>query len=148
MPSGRVQRRDSDTRPAHDWEGELTSTPCAPSPGKTQVRVSAGRPSLGPVLLGDLHTSRPSVYLDQWVWVRLASVLEGKPRGPGDAGVLDALREAAAAGVAFPLSRTHYIETSSIKKPKQRQDLARVMASISFFRTLRGGQVLIPMPFS
>ena len=107
------------------------------------MRVSAGRSSLRVVLLGDLHTSRPSVYLDQWVWVRLASVVEGKPRAPGDAEVLDAIREAAAAGVAFPLSRTHYIETSSIKKPKQRQDLARVMASISFFRTLRGGQVLI-----
>lgn len=92
---------------------------------------------------GDLHTSRPSVYLDQWVWVRLACVAEGKPRHAGDSKVFAALQEAAAAGVAFPLSPTHYIETSRIKNPKQRRDLARVMAPISFFRTLRGGRVLM-----
>lgn len=92
---------------------------------------------------GDLHTSRPSVYLDQWVWIRLASVVRGRPRESGDASVLDALLEAARAGVAFPLSSTHYIETSKIKDPRQRRDLARVMADISFFRTLRGGQVLL-----
>lgn len=91
---------------------------------------------------GDLHTSRPSVYLDQWVWVRLACVVEGKPREPGDTKALEAVQGAAAAGVAFPLSSTHYIETAQVKRPKQRRDLARVMASISYFRTVRGGRVL------
>lgn len=91
----------------------------------------------------DLHTARPSVYLDQWVWIDLARAEAGKPRRPSDPKVLTALRDAAAAGVAFPLSTTHYFETAKIKKPDQRQNLARVMASISFFRTLRGGRQLM-----
>src|SRR5829696_3433404 len=91
---------------------------------------------------GDLHTSRPSVYLDQWVWVRLAAAIKGRPRESGDPWTLQAVQEAAAAGVAFPLSPTHYIETSQVRHPRQRQDLALAMAQISYFRTLRGGRVL------
>ena len=48
-----------------------------------------------------------------------------------------ALVDAANAGVAFPLSGTHYIETQAIKDPRQRSDIANVMASISHFRTIR-----------
>lgn len=91
----------------------------------------------------DLHTSRPSVYLDQWVWIDLARAEAGKPRRPNDPKVLASLREAAAAGVAFPLSPIHYYETAKIKDPAQRHSLARVMATVSYFRTLRGGRQLI-----
>ncbi|MCZ2814919.1 hypothetical protein [Modestobacter sp. VKM Ac-2984] len=91
----------------------------------------------------NLHTSRPSVYLDQWVWIDMAKAVAGKPRRPDDPKVLAALRDAAAAGVAFPLSPVHYFETFKIKDPAQRHNLARVMASVSYFRTLRGGRQLM-----
>ena len=90
----------------------------------------------------DLHPQRPTVYLDQWVWIRLASAAQGRPREPGDVVALEAVRRAAQAGVAFPLSATHYIETSRIKDPRQRRDLAAVMADLRM-RTLRGGNALL-----
>jgi hypothetical protein len=80
---------------------------------------------------------RPTAYLDQWVWIRLARAAAGKPDAPGDPELLHALVDAANAGVAFPLAWTHYIETESIKSPRQRRDIANVMASISHFRTIR-----------
>ena len=94
---------------------------------------------------------RPTVYLDQWVWIRLARAAAGKSDASGDPDLLDALVDAANAGVAFPLSWTHYIETQSIKNPRQRKDVADVMASISHFRSLRSrtdllrNQLLIAM---
>ena len=91
----------------------------------------------------DLHTSRPAVYLDQWVWIDLARAEAGKPRRPGDHKVLASIRSAAADGVAFPLSAIHYYETLKIKDPAQRSSLAQVMASVSYFRTLRGGHHLM-----
>lgn len=86
---------------------------------------------------------RPSVYLDQWVWIRLARAKVGKPDAPGDTELLEALVDAANAGVAFPLSGTHYIETSAIKSARQRYDLAGVMASVSHFRTIRSRRDLL-----
>lgn len=91
----------------------------------------------------DLHADRPAVYLDQWVWVRLAKADLGDPREPSDAAVLAAVREASAGGVLFPLSATHYMETSKITSPRQRGDLARTMASVSRCRTLRSRRVLL-----
>ncbi|MGI5493222.1 hypothetical protein [Microtetraspora malaysiensis] len=91
----------------------------------------------------DLHTARPSVYLDQWVWIRLARANVGNPAEPLDNDALDAVRTAAAAGVAFPLSATHYFETTRIKHPKQRSDLAAVMAPISRLLNLRAQEPLI-----
>jgi hypothetical protein len=76
---------------------------------------------------------RPTAYLDLWVWIRLARAAAGKPDAPGDPDLLEALVDAADAGVAFPLSWTHYIETQSIKNRRQRKDVADVMASISHF---------------
>jgi hypothetical protein len=32
----------------------------------------------------DLHSPRPSVYLDQWVWIRLARTANGEPRADSD----------------------------------------------------------------
>ncbi|MFF4802242.1 hypothetical protein ACFY1U_28205 [Streptomyces sp. NPDC001351] len=91
----------------------------------------------------DLHVSTPSVYLDQWVWIRLARAANGTPREASDTDVLAAVCDASAAGVAFPLSSTHYIETNKITDPRQRADLARTMASVSHCRTLRSRRVLL-----
>jgi hypothetical protein len=91
----------------------------------------------------DLHTSRPSVYLDQWVWLRLAKADQGEPREASDLAVLAAVRNASDAGVAFPLSSTHYMETGKISNPQQRAALARTMASISHCRTIRSAGVLM-----
>ena len=90
-----------------------------------------------------LQSYRPSAYLDQWVFIRLARAATGKPDAPSDPDLLQALIGAANAGVAFPLSWTHYIETSSIKSERQRRDLANVMASISHFRTIRSRRDLL-----
>ena len=86
---------------------------------------------------------RPTAYLDQWVWIRLARAAAGKPDAPGDPELLQALVDAANAGVAFPLAWTHYIETQSITSPRQRRDIANVMASISHFRTIRARRDLL-----
>ena len=83
------------------------------------------------------------MYLDQWVWIRLARAANGEPREDSDPQVLAAVQEAAENGVAFPLSATHYIETSKITNPRNRHDVARTMASISHCRTLRARKVLL-----
>jgi len=85
----------------------------------------------------DLHTRLPAVYLDQWVWIRLARAHLGRPERPFHADVLAAVRDASADGVVFPLSSTHYWETLRIRDPRQRRDLVEVMAPISAMRTLR-----------
>jgi len=91
----------------------------------------------------DMHPARPCVYLDQWVWIRLARAANGEPREASYLRVLAAVRDAAEDGVAFPLSTAHHIETSKITSPRQRLDLARTMASISHCRTLRARNVLL-----
>lgn len=93
----------------------------------------------------DLHSERPSAYFDQWVWIRLAKASVGAPLHAGDADVLTAVRAASRAGVAFPLSSTHYIETSRIKDPRQRRDLAQVMAPVSRLLNLRSQRSLLRM---
>jgi hypothetical protein len=93
--------------------------------------------------LPDLHPPRPSVYLDQWVWIRLGKAAKGEPREASDLKVLAAVQDAAENGVAFPLSTTHHIETSKVTSPQQRLDVARVMASISHCRTLHARKVLL-----
>jgi len=77
------------------------------------------------------------VYLDEWVWIRLARANMGRPESPFDLKLLESLRVAASYGVAFPLSSTHYEETIRINDPSQRRDIATVMAPIAQARTLR-----------
>lgn len=89
----------------------------------------------------DFHTSRPSVYLDQWAWLRLAKADQGEPREASDL-VLAAVRHPSV-GVAFALSSTHYMVTGKITNPPQRAALARTMASISRCRTLLSARVLM-----
>lgn len=90
-----------------------------------------------------LQSYRPTAYLDQWVWIRMARAAAGKPNTPGDTKLLADLVAAADAGVAFPLSWTHYIETEGITNPRQRRDVANVMASISHLRTIRSRRDLL-----
>lgn len=92
---------------------------------------------------GFLQPQRPTVYLDQWVWIRLASALLGRPREKRDVPLLEALLAASEAGVAFPLSGTHYIEASGIKDPAQRLALADAIGRVSHFRTLRCRRALL-----
>ncbi len=94
-----------------------------------------------------LQPPRPTVYLDQWVWIRLARVAHGRPAQVGDVDVLRAVEAAARAGVVFPLSATHYFETQHMPREGQRQAVGSVMARISHCRTLRGGGELLRHQF-
>jgi hypothetical protein len=82
------------------------------------------------------ETDRPVVYLDQWVWIRLAQAASGKPRVINDSKILNEVVNASESGVAFPLSSTHYIETLRTTSHRQRSDVAHTMATISHVRTL------------
>jgi len=93
--------------------------------------------------LGRWHLNRPAVYLDQWVWVSLTRAAKRRPQQPSHALLLDACHAAAADGVAFPLSSTHYFELQRTKDPRQRFDVADVMAPISSWRTLRSRRDLV-----
>lgn len=94
-----------------------------------------------------LKLSRPAVYLDQWVWIRLARANVGRPQHNEDQRVLDAVRAAAAKGVHFPLSATHYEETARILDWRQRKDLTDVVAPISLMQTIRAQPVLMRHQF-
>lgn len=91
----------------------------------------------------DLHTSRPSVFLDRWVWIRLARAANGVPKDRSDSAVLELVREAADAGVAFPLTSVYYIESLTTHSARQRLDLARTIASITNCSTLRPRRDLV-----
>lgn len=45
------------------------------------------------------HTPQPAVYLDQWVWIRFARVVQGNPQEPGDEDVLRSVEAAARQGI-------------------------------------------------
>jgi hypothetical protein len=90
-----------------------------------------------------ISPDRPSIYLDQWVWIHLAQAANGRPREPGDTPLLEAVRRASTSGVCFPLSSTHYIETSRARSHKRRSEVTAVMASVSHCRTLAPRHVLM-----
>lgn len=94
-----------------------------------------------------LKLSRPTVYLDQWVWIRLAKANVGRPHRSDDLRVLQAVRDAAARGVRFPLSTTHYEETARVGSADKRRELARVMGPISQMQTFRGHNSLLRHQF-
>ena len=77
------------------------------------------------------------MYLDQWVWIRLAQVLSGKSDNAHDKRALERVISASDAGVIFPISVTHYIETFKISDGDRRRFLAAVMIRASKCRTLR-----------
>jgi len=69
--------------------------------------------------------------------------MKGRPREPSDAEVLGAVQQASAAGVAFPLTSTYYLESLTTRDPRQRIDLARTIASISNCCALRSRRQLL-----
>lgn len=95
-----------------------------------------------PSPLRGLQGPRPTVYLDQWVWIKLAQADNGAGSAEAESALKE-FRKAAASGVAFPLSTTHYSETLAITDPRQRLEIARTMASVSFMRTLRNPRDLV-----
>ena len=94
-----------------------------------------------------LKLRHPTVYLDQWVWIRLAKANIGKPLQRDDLRVLEAVRGAAERGFRFPLSSTHYEETTRVGSAEQRRELARVMAPISQMQTFRSHSSLLRHQF-
>lgn len=59
------------------------------------------------------------------------------------AALLASVTSAARRGVIFPLSTTHYLETSQISDPRQRRDLASVMIPLSGCTTIRRRKDLV-----
>ncbi|UWX97355.1 hypothetical protein N2K95_01255 [Arthrobacter zhaoxinii] len=94
-----------------------------------------------------LKLLRPTVYLDQWVWIRLAKADAGSPKDMDDLRVLAAVRRAVTEGICFPLSATHYEETVRIRDYRQRQSLMKVMAPVSLMQTFRAHNVLLRHQF-
>jgi hypothetical protein len=107
-------------------------------PPRTKATVSRPAP-----LTQRFHVARPAVYLDQWVSIRLAKANLGRPDRPEDLDLLNAVLSAAGHGVAFPSSATYYFETLAITDPRQRQDLAAVMAPVSRFLNIAPLSTLI-----
>jgi len=83
----------------------------------------------------------PSVYLDQFVYIRLARA--GLGRGPAEdvAHHQNVLARAIAGEVRFPLSAVHYLETWRQANPTRRQELAAEMIRVSRLNTLAPAQI-------
>jgi hypothetical protein len=78
------------------------------------------------------------VYLDQFVYVRLAQAAAGAGL-PGYAELLDACRRARIDGRAlFPLSSTHILEIYETARIDHRRDLVAVMEELSDFNCILG----------
>ncbi len=78
------------------------------------------------------------VYLDIWVYVRLAQAAAGTGRRGYDE-LLDACQQSRADGRAlFPLSSTHIVELYDIASVDQRRDLVAVMEELSDFHCFLG----------
>jgi hypothetical protein len=81
------------------------------------------------------------IYLEQWVWVRLAQVALGGPASPIWADPLDLAREAVRFGNAsFPLSSCHYMELAKVSL-RQRHEVGTTMLELS-----AGHRIVGPVP--
>jgi len=77
------------------------------------------------------------VYLDQWVWVKLARAALGRLSDPRVQDVLEVARAGARTGLAdFPLSATHYMELTAGATPRQRRELSGLMLELSHGHTM------------
>lgn len=84
------------------------------------------------------------VYLDLNHWIGLAKAAVAHPQGVDLVGCLDGCVDAVHAGRAvFPLSGTHYMELAKINDPRQRNDIADVMETLSGFVTLLSRPVVM-----
>ena len=72
------------------------------------------------------------IYLDQNIWIALAKIHHGKDNSPDSVRLLDLIQKKLASDdIILPLSRTHYIETSTIANTGRRERLGRVMFDYS-----------------
>jgi hypothetical protein len=72
------------------------------------------------------------IYLDQNIWIDLAKIHHGKDKRPESVRLLSLIQEKLEFGdIVLPLSRIHYIETSTIANASRRERLGRVMFDYS-----------------
>lgn len=85
------------------------------------------------------------IYLDQNKWIELLVGTESKKT---EAALMDVLRLSRfgveVGALSFPLSMTHYMETSFRRDWESRRGLARLMASISRFHAIATRAAIIP----
>ena len=80
--------------------------------------------------------SEKIIYMDQKCWINLAKIYYGNPT-KSERNLLNKIIDTSENGTAaFPISMVHLSETSSISKPRWRQQLSSLMASISKCYTL------------
>jgi hypothetical protein len=84
------------------------------------------------------------VYLDQMHWISLSAAALGLEKGkPFEDALLLARAGLASGALSFPLSLTHYQETSNRRDWKSRRDLAQIMSDLSGFQTIATQNALI-----
>ncbi|MBF4232537.1 hypothetical protein, partial [Vibrio anguillarum] len=72
------------------------------------------------------------IYLDQNIWIDLAKIHHGKDNHPESVRLLGLIQKNLESGdIVLPLSRIHYIETSTIANAGRRERLGRVMFDYS-----------------
>ncbi|HEJ2469544.1 TPA: hypothetical protein SLZ58_002963 [Vibrio cholerae] len=72
------------------------------------------------------------IYLDQNIWIDLAKIHHGKDNRPESVRLLSLIQKKLESGdIVLPLSRIHYIETSTIANAGRRERLGRVMYDYS-----------------
>lgn len=91
------------------------------------------------------HAGRRYIYLDQRDWIYLGRAYHGRRDGDRYADALAVAEKAVADGTAvFPLSSTHYMETSLAPRQDWRDRLAEVMERLSGFVAIADQQVIVP----
>lgn len=85
------------------------------------------------------------IYLDQWVWIQLAKVANGRNASTAAHRVWPRALELVQIGVCtFPLSASHFIETQRRRDRSSRIRLARTMLALSQRETMLGSDGLLP----
>jgi len=87
--------------------------------------------------VSDCQPGAPLVYLDQWVWVNLAKAASADEGGVY-ADLLDRLRRLRSSGrIVLPLAAGNYLELLHRRSSKSRREVAKIMAGLSGYATLR-----------
>ncbi len=77
------------------------------------------------------------IYLDHWVWIKLARAAQGKPDAAAWTDCLVVARAATKSGaVSLPLSSIHYMELHAGATPGQRNAIGRLMMELSKGHTM------------
>lgn len=116
-----------------------------------KVRPSLGRcdPILAhredsDILVSNMNSESQVVHLDQKDFINLAKAQHACGDGNQFVAALRTAKQRVLSGSAFfPLSSSHYVETSKNHNPTQRRDLALLMGGLSLFRTMAPPQPII-----